>query len=274
MHLGLCGVHKLQTMALGMSDIDSLRNVNEKADAMFPGMDKDMKLKVLSPISVNEKVEEGELGVWSDPCADAPYKCEADRPAMVLLPGIAASPLGYTGAAASIARTANASMLVCEYTDDPLESAVACYDAARKNASTVYVVGTSVGASIALLLHKRLVATGTPSPRAYWLVSPWLQSQCAAASDEDWTRPPCTEAVRFDVALDDAQQAALPPTLVSWGGAETDAGLTKEFAAKNLPKAQTDEAAGMPHEYILFADWVHAAKASIRVAKEFFKKTV
>eukprot|EP01061_Rhynchopus_euleeides_P013711 TRINITY_DN23836_c0_g1_i1.p1 TRINITY_DN23836_c0_g1~~TRINITY_DN23836_c0_g1_i1.p1 ORF type:complete len:299 (+),score=105.45 TRINITY_DN23836_c0_g1_i1:64-897(+) len=246
-HLGMCGVFKVNTMGLGKPAHATLADMSD----FFPDVPLDTKMKVAVPLNVNEDVRVGKTGLWLDPCQGTRYGCEAEgRPAMLFLPGHDITTHAYAGPAALVARTANASVLICG--GQSVEDSVECYNEVVGSDAfkgKLVIVGSAEGAVVLLGLHAALAGKGNRA-QAYWLITPKVAG-AAAAEVKD-----------------------LPPTFVTFSTDEA----VESYLASAVPSAELDLAVDfdrvMPLEFPLLADWLPRGLVSLARAKAFFSKVL
>eukprot|EP01062_Namystynia_karyoxenos_P055976 TRINITY_DN46975_c0_g1_i1.p1 TRINITY_DN46975_c0_g1~~TRINITY_DN46975_c0_g1_i1.p1 ORF type:complete len:392 (+),score=118.78 TRINITY_DN46975_c0_g1_i1:95-1177(+) len=259
--------------------------------------------RFVAPLDVNHVAEvvqvpgSQEPGVFLDPCQGTYAGCGEGRPVMAYFPGssfLGRSPMTAAGEAAAFARTANASVIVCGARSalsatlaDMAADASACLDWAQKKAGGGgRVVAAGVGSGAALALG----AAGGRAAAALWLVSPWADLGCAGlpADSADWAlgaawRAHCREIVSrlqsasASLAPSPAGAAALPPTLLTYGGAELLAGQQRklgELLKANTPKAEVDEVKGVHHGFVAQVDYHSESSTALLAARKFFKTTI
>ena len=234
-----------------MNQMESLEAINSIADQYIKDTPRDLKLDVLTPRGVNLKVEQTEDGKWIDPCEDTKKGCVDDRPAVVYFPTD-----GETiGALPIIAVTVGAPLLLCE------SDKVKCFEAANKNSSKVVVVGSGS----VLKFHQEIVQKKEKVPSAYWLLSPVMNS----VNPKPWY------ADQNDVLLpklSESEVSALPPMYVSTSSSTTSE--TEEYLKKISPTSTFDIRSSLPHNFIVFSDWLPEFSLTAFEARKFFDSSL
>ncbi len=209
------------------------------------------------------------------------------------------SPEGYRPLAAALGRAAGVTVWAIDYRLAPehpcpaaIEDALAAYRALLARgfpASRILLAGDSAGGGLAVAMMVALRASGLPQPAAAFLMSPWVDLTCGAASitakaDED---PSLTGAgLRAMAALylgglpPESPQASpvmadlsgLPPLLIHVGSAEIllDDAVALARAAGSAGAAVSLEIwPGMVHVWHLFAAMLDAGTRAITAGGAF-----